>query len=141
MDIGGKSLMDRGVLHADLAIAVPVAKAERGFAMRDLMPAAVLLFVGMFGLVAATLAPTGKDGQYAVIAPPWYDLRRTIALIQTAGGGVADIGGPTNIVIAHSEKPDFVRALYGAGAWLVIDPMRLRGCVGFKSAPDQGQGA
>lgn len=133
--------MDHEAPYADPAVDVPGAKADRGFEWRDLLPAAALLALGMFGLVAATLAPTGKDGQYAVIAPPWYDLRRTITLIQTAGGGVADIGGPANIVIAHSEKPGFVRALYGAGAWLVIDPMQLRGCVGFKPAPDQGQGA
>ncbi len=133
--------MDRGVPYAGPATDAPGAKVEQGFHWRDLVPAVVLLFVGMFGLVAATLAPTGKDGQYAVIAPPWYDLRRTITLIQAAGGGVADIGGPQNIVIAHSEKPGFVGALYGAGAWLVIDPMQLRGCVGFKPAPDQGQGA
>lgn len=133
--------MDRGVSYVDPAIDAPAAKAEHGFAWRDLVPAVALLFVGMFGLVAATLAPTGKDGQYAVIAPPWYDLRQTITLIKTAGGGVADIGGPANIVIAHSEKPGFVRSLYGAGAWLVIDPMQLRGCVGFKPAPDQEQGA
>ena len=100
--------------------------------LRDLGPAAALLFAGMAALLIATLAPSGKDGQYAVIAPPWYRLGDTIALIQKAGGGIVDMGGPAYMVIAHSENPDFVRTLYGAGALLVIDPLRLRGCIGFR---------
>lgn len=107
-------------------------KAESGLRLRDLGPAAALLFTGMTALLVATLSPSGKDDQYAVIAPPWYRLGETIALIQKADGGIADIGGPANVVIAHSKNPDFVRALYSAGAWLVIDPMTLRGCAGFR---------
>lgn len=114
--------------------------AEDRFKWRDLGPAAALLVVGLIGLVVATLAPTGRDGQYAVVAPPWYDLQQTIALIRAADGGIADMGGPSNIVIAHSDDPDFVGALYRAGAWVVIDPMRLRGCVGFKPASGPVQG-
>jgi hypothetical protein len=141
MDTGGISLMDRSVPSAISNLETHDGKAGNGFKWRDLLPAAALLFVGLFGLAAASFAPTGKDGQYAVIAPPWYDLRQTIALIQAADGGVADIGGPSNIVIAQSENPGFVHALYGAGAWLVIDPMRLRGCIGFKDMPVKGRGA
>lgn len=100
--------------------------------LRDLGSAAALLVAGIVGLLAATLSPSGKDGQYAVVAPPWYRPGETIALIQKADGGIVDMGGPANIVIAHSENPNFVHRLYGAGAWLVIDPLRLRGCVGFR---------
>jgi len=132
--------MDRGGPNADFGLDTGDRNAARGFRWRDLVPAACLLLIGLIGLAAMTFAPTGKDGQYAVIAPPWYDLRQTISLIQAADGDVADMGGPANIVIAHSEKPGFVRALYGAGAWLVIDPMRLRGCVGFRAAVQQGRG-
>lgn len=97
----------------------------------------MLLVLGLVGLVVATLMPTGKDGQYGVIAPPWYNLSRTIALIRQAQGDIAETGGPANIVIVHSRRPDFVRAAYAAGAWLVIDPVQLRGCAGFAPA---GQG-
>lgn len=121
-------------------IARAVNPTAGSFKWRDLAPAAALLFIGLLGLVAATLAPTGRDGQYAVVAPPWYDLPETLALIRTANGGIVDAGGPDNMVIAQSDDPGFVDAAYRAGAWAVIDPMRLRGCVGFKPASMPGQG-
>jgi hypothetical protein len=108
-------------------------KGGSNLKLRDLWPAFALFFVGMMALLIATLSPSGKDGQYAVVAPPWYRLGDTVTLIQKADGGIVDMGGPANIIIAHSENPDFVRALYSAGAWLVVDPMKLRGCVGFRS--------
>jgi hypothetical protein len=100
--------------------------------VRDFLPAGALLIVGLGVLAIATLSPSGRHGQYAVIAPPWYSLAQTISLVRAANGGIVDVGNPGNMVIAFSDKPDFVRALYRAGAWLVIDPMRLRGCLGFR---------
>ena len=103
---------------------------------RALLPAVGLLVLGLAGLVLATLSPTGAGGQYAVIAPPWYTLSRTLGLVRQAGGDIADAGGPANIVIVHARGPGFARALYRAGAWLVVDPGQLRGCAGF--APVSG---
>lgn len=102
-----------------------------------LLPALALLVVGLGGLMIATLVPTGAGGQYAVVAPPWYTLARTIALAQKAGGAVSDAGGPANIIIVHGRGAGFEQALYAAGAWAVIDPMHLRGCAGFAPA-DEG---
>jgi hypothetical protein len=97
----------------------------------DFVPAAILMIVITFGVFAATLWPSGDQDQYAVVAPPSYNLGRTIALVRAAGGGIVDVGGLKNVVIAHSADKNFVAALYRAGAWLVIDPQRLRGCIGF----------
>lgn len=105
-----------------------------GFKRRDLWPAAVLLGVLLLGLTGATLYPSGKDDQYVVVAPPWYSLNQTLALVQSVDGRIVDAGGPSNMAIIHSTRPDFVRTLYGAGAWLVIDPLQLRGCAGFAPA-------
>jgi hypothetical protein len=99
-----------------------------------LLPAVALLMTGLAALAVATLMPTGAGGQYGVVAPPWYTLSRTIALVQRAQGQISDAGGPANIVIAHGRGPGFEHALYAAGAWLVIDPMQLRGCAGFAPA-------
>lgn len=96
--------------------------------LRDLGPAVTLLLIGVAALLVATLSPTGKNGQYVVIAPSWYRLGDTIALIQKVDGGIVDMSGPANIVVAYSKDPDFVRKAYAVGAWLVIDPLRLRGC-------------
>jgi hypothetical protein len=105
---------------------------------RELATAVALLIVSAVGIVAAALSPSGNRGQYAVVTPPWYDRSETIGLVAIAGGDIIDFGGLRNVVIAHSENPGFVRGLYLAGAWLVIDPVGLRGCLGFtrKSAPN-----
>lgn len=72
---------------------------------RDFIPAAALLVFGLAGLGMAMLAPSGNGGQYAVVAPPWYDLRQTMALVQAADGLVSGTGGLANIVVAHSDSP------------------------------------
>ncbi|MDR3529202.1 MAG: hypothetical protein P4L90_01405 [Rhodopila sp.] len=56
------------------------------------------------------------------------------------GGDIVDVGRLANIVIVYSARPGFVRALYRAGAWLVIDPVGLRGCLGFERNPPQTPG-
>ena len=105
---------------------------------RDFIPAVALLIIGISGIAIATLQPSRKGGEYAVVAPPWYGLGQTISLIRAADGRVADTVGPTNIIIAYSDNPAFVEALYRAGAWLVIDPIQSRGCVGVQSTNLEG---
>jgi hypothetical protein len=50
------------------------------------------------------------------------------ALVAGAGGELVDVGRLPNLVIAASDAPGFARALYKAGAWLVINPIVARGC-------------
>jgi hypothetical protein len=98
---------------------------------RNFAPAIALLIISAVGILVAALCPTGDRGQYAVIAPPWYDLMQTIGLVSMAGGDIVDFGGTAAVILVHSENPGFIRALYHAGAWLVFDPVGLRGCLGF----------
>jgi hypothetical protein len=95
------------------------------------LPAAALLVVSVAAIVLAGFGPTGAGGQYAVVAPPWFDLAHTMQLANAAGGDVVDVGGLANVVIIHSGDPKIVGALYAAGAWLVLDPGRVRGCLDF----------
>ena len=105
-----------------------VAPAQHGVAA--FAPALILLSVSSVGMFLAAFSPTGAAGQYAVVGPPWYNLTQTIRLADAAGGDVVDVGALANVLIIHSNKPGIIWALYGAGAWLVIDPMRLHGCLG-----------
>lgn len=95
---------------------------------RDFVPAAALLLVGLAALLIATISPSGKAGQYAVIVPPGQAMGEVMAVIQQAGGGILEMRDGSYFILAHSENPDFVSKLYRAGAWLVVDPMGLRGC-------------
>ena len=104
---------------------------EDGRRLRDLAPAIVLLVVSAVGIFVAALSPSANRGEYAVMAPPWYTLAQTVGLIARAGGDLVDVGRVTSVVIAHSASPRFVGALYRAGAWLVVDPVRLGGCLEF----------
>jgi hypothetical protein len=112
----------------------PTARTDRRSCL-DFAPAIALLIVSAVGILMAALSPSGDRGQYAVIAPPWYNFVQTAGLVATAGGDIVDFGAIADVVIAHSENPGFVRALYRAGAWLVIDPIALRGCLGFARDP------
>lgn len=114
-------------------------KADTAFEFRELWPAVALLGVFLVGLVVATLYPSGSDDQYAVVAPPWFNRHQTIGVIESVDAGIVDTGGPANMLIVHSSAPDAVRKLYAAGAWLVIDPVRLRGCIGFGQAKGEGR--
>jgi hypothetical protein len=101
----------------------------------DFAPAIALLVVSVGAIFMAAFSPSGDRGQYAVLAPPWYSRAQTLKLAVTAGGDVVDVGNLQNVVIVHSGSPRFVAALYHSGAWLVVDPLELRGCLGFKPTP------
>ncbi|MBB1601055.1 hypothetical protein [Variovorax sp. UMC13] len=109
-----------------------ICAVDPGFKLSDLWQAAGLLFALLIGLAVATLHPSGKDGQFAVVAPAGYSVDQSVALVQSVDGRVMDFGASSNLLIIQSTRPDAVRALYGAGAWLVLDPLRLRGCLGFQ---------
>jgi len=111
--------------------------SARNYARRwgDFAPAISLLVVSAAAIFMAALSPSGDRGQYAVLAPPWYTRAQTLKLAILAGGDVIDVGNLMNVVIVHSASPQFVAALYHSGAWLVVDPLELRGCLGFKSRP------
>jgi hypothetical protein len=108
----------------------PTARTNRR-GWLDFGPAIALLIVSAVGILMSALSPSGDRGQYAVVAPPWYNFAQTAGLVATAGGDIVDFGAVEDVVIAHSDNPEFVGALYRAGAWLVIDPVGLRGCLGF----------
>jgi hypothetical protein len=107
----------------------------------DFAPAAVLLIVSTVGIFAATFSPSVGRTQYVVMAPPWYTLVQTVGLVARAGGDLVDLGGLANVVIVHSSNPEFVRELYRAGAWLVTDPVLLRGCLALERDPTPMSGA
>ncbi|WP_291976857.1 hypothetical protein [Chelatococcus sp.] len=88
-------------------------------------------------MLVASLARSSANGQYVVVAAPWADLSQTINVIAAADGGLLEIGGLSNIVIAASTRADFPASVRAAGAWLVFPSPRLAGCF---SAQAEGAG-
>jgi hypothetical protein len=97
----------------------------------DLIPATALLLFSILGAFMIGVAPRAGQTQLAVVAAPWKSLVQTAEMIGAAGGVVVDAGGLPNVIIAQSDAAGFVDALYRAGAWLVLDPILLRGCLSF----------
>lgn len=108
--------------------------------LRHFLPALALALFSASSIFAVTLASPPQGGQMAVIAPPWFDLGETAAIVVNAGGRMVEVGGFGNVLVAYSEDPGFSAALYRAGAWLVVDPARLRGCLGLNDAPAAMEG-
>lgn len=97
------------------------------------MPAILLAVVSSVAMLAVVLTPDPTADAVAVITPPWFDSARTMALVVSAGGSIVDVGGTPNIIVAHSNDRGFVKSLYRAGAWLVVNPLGAGGCAGAVS--------
>ncbi|BCM85977.1 hypothetical protein [Methylobacterium indicum] len=84
------------------------------------------------GLLLLTLAPflvvaLPRSDAVAVLGRPGAGIGEAAAIVAAAGGRLVR-AGPAGLVVARSEAPGFVRRLYGAGAWLVLDPLVAGGC-------------
>jgi hypothetical protein len=99
------------------------------FRWRDVLPAVVVLGLSVIGVLLLASQPTPGERQIAVVVPPWDNTAAAAALIATAGGTLVDDGGIPNVFIATSNRLDFSRALYEAGAWFVMNPMGAHGCL------------
>ncbi len=97
--------------------------------LRDALPAATLLLIGLIGLIAATLTGAPRNGQYLVISAPWSTPAQTINLVRSADGTLIESGRFANIAIAGSADGDFAQHASQAGAWLVLPSPLKSGCL------------
>lgn len=86
--------------------------------------------MGLAGLIMASLATPGRDGRYLVLVAPWASFGETLDIIEVADGGLLDMGGFPNIVMAASARVDFADRAREAGAWLVLPSPFIAGCFG-----------
>lgn len=116
-----------------IACSDAAPRFRRGATLRDLVPAAMLLALGLTALLGASLSGDGRNGQYVVIGAPWSSQSRMIRVIRGADGGLAALGGFANVAIASSSRSDFAQRARQGGAWLVLPSPRLAGCFGLTS--------
>jgi hypothetical protein len=96
--------------------------------VRDMIPAVILLGLGLSGLLIASFWPYGRTGQYLVLASPSSTLGQTINLVRGADGGLIETSRFSNILIASSNRSSFAADLRKAGALLVIAVSVPVGC-------------
>ena len=95
--------------------------------MRRWLPALILMLASLAGVAALRLAPIEGEPVAILFAPGTTAdaaLLRTVA----AGGAVLRSVGWSGLVIARSGEPQFISALYGQGAWVVMSAAGARGC-------------
>ena len=63
-----------------------------------------------------------------MVGPLWADAAEAADIVARSGGSIVASAGLPNVIIAHSDDPDFISTLYRSGAWLVLDAVKLRGC-------------
>lgn len=93
-------------------------------------------FLLALAMAAASPLPLGwieaqpRDGrEVAAIFPPWMDANEAIARVARAGGAIVRVGLFHNILVAHGDDPTFADRIGKAGAWLIVDPVALGGCL------------
>jgi ABC-type nitrate/sulfonate/bicarbonate transport system substrate-binding protein len=97
---------------------------------------AAAFFTALSVIAMATLQAQPRDGtQVAAVFSPWMDGEHAFARVAQAGGLVVRRGIIDAIVVVHSDDPGLIDRLYAAGAWAVIDPATLGGCLAGRTDP------
>ncbi len=88
------------------------------------------------GLVLMSAAPMawleslpGDGHTLAAIYAPWIGADRAVNRAAQAGGAVVRLGLLGSIVVVHDETQGLSDRLSASGAWAVIDPQFLGGCL------------
>lgn len=106
-------------------------RTSRG--MQSVIVAIVLTMASVTAMAALQMRP--RDGtQVAAVFAPWIRGEDALARVAQAGGSVVRQGAVDAVVVVQGDDPDLIDRLYAAGAWAVIDPAALGGCLA-----DQGE--
>jgi len=90
--------------------------------------AAVMVVASAMPIVWIQAQP--RDGaDVAAIFAPWATREGAFARTIAAGGIVVRQGTTDTILVVHGGNPGLIDRLYAAGAWAVIDPVALGGCL------------
>ena len=97
-------------------------------ARRPLLSAIFLFLASTTTLAGLEARP--RDGRdVAAVYPPWMTGTSAFGRVAQAGGAVVRAGALDTILVAHGDDPDFAARLRDGGAWLVLDPLALGGCL------------
>jgi hypothetical protein len=91
------------------------------------LPCIALAAGSVLAALAMALQPPAS-GPIAVVFPPWWSATRALVAAASAGTPVR-FGATGFVVVVMPDTPDAAGRLRHAGAWAVLDPLALGGCV------------
>ncbi len=94
---------------------------------QDLLIPICLVFISMLG-VGSIAAPGHAGGPVAAVFPPWWDLTQSVSTASRFGTVIA-VGAIPSIVVMQPEPGADVSGLHGAGAWGIMAPEFVLGCL------------
>jgi hypothetical protein len=107
-----------------------MAERMEGHCGRNAAIAVVVLAASLGTMGAATMAPgDDESAPVAAIFPPWWSADRAFLATAAAGGAVVREGAVSSLLVAQSSEPGFRLKLHAAGAWLLLDPKAIAGCL------------
>lgn len=102
--------------------------------MRDSLAAILLLVGSTLFLAGMTLAaPIDTNRTVAAVFPPWFNHSEMIEAIARADALMVRNGGFDMVALVRLHSPEGTQKLKDAGAWAVVSPEGLVGCVGLKN--------
>ncbi len=90
-------------------------------------PCMALAIGSLIAAGASSLGPR-PGGPIAALYPPWWNAGQSLSAA-AAGGMPVRFGATSFVVVVAPETPDAARLLRQGGAWLLLDPRALGGCV------------
>ncbi len=95
---------------------------------RVVVAAGAMMLASLLSVAWFAAQPRGS-AEVAAIFPPWTSREHAVLAVAAAGGLVVRRGAFDSILVARGSDAGFVDRLFAAGAWAVIDPMALGGCL------------
>lgn len=103
------------------------------FPQRSLLPAIALAALSLFALLAHVATPRSDARIVATLVAPGDGIAAAICLADRADARLMAAGTVPGLWLIASDRGNLADRLHAAGAWIVIDPLGLRGCFPPKS--------
>lgn len=91
--------------------------------------AVLLLLASWFALAYLSLQPQADASVLAAVFPPWWGAERTFAAAASTGAEIIRTGAIPTVVVLRPIGDNGLVRLREAGAWLVLDPKAIDGCL------------
>lgn len=79
--------------------------------------------------LALVAEPPATTQGVAVVFAPWTGAGEAFERVARAGGEIVRGGGFPFVAVAAASSPDFAARIRTQGAWLLLDPQGLGGCL------------